>query len=104
MRIGGNNIVSSSTDQGTGNYGNYPLYIGARAGTSLFFNGRLYQLVIRGATTSDLLIASTEAFVANKTGTKLVNLSYDYLVDFYGNPITTDSSDPMYVNEIQTLY
>ena len=28
--------------KGTGNFGNYPLYIGRRAGTSLPFNGRIY--------------------------------------------------------------
>lgn len=44
--------TTASTDQGTGNYGNLPLYIGARAGTSLFFNGRIYQLIVRGAQSS----------------------------------------------------
>lgn len=52
---------------GTGNYGNYPLYIGRRGGTSLPFNGRLYQLIIRGAASSDVQIAATEAYVNAKT-------------------------------------
>lgn len=38
-----------NNDQGTGNYSNYPMYIGARSGTSLFFNGRFYGLIVAGA-------------------------------------------------------
>jgi len=38
--------VSGTADKGTGNFGNYPLYIGARAGTGNYFNGRLYTLAI----------------------------------------------------------
>lgn len=60
--------VGTSVDvsNGTGNYGNYPIYIGRRAGTSLPFNGRLYQLIVRGATTADLV--PVETFVNSKTG------------------------------------
>ena len=45
LRIDGTQVAQSTADQGTGNYnpsGTYPLYYGARAGTSLFFNGRSY--------------------------------------------------------------
>jgi hypothetical protein len=42
--------ASDSTSQGTGNYGNYPLYLFRRGGTSLPFNGRLYQLIVAGGT------------------------------------------------------
>jgi hypothetical protein len=64
-----NGIVaaSSPTDQGTGNYGNYPLYIGRRGGTTLPFNGRLYSLIVRGAQSTDSQIASTENYVNNLT-------------------------------------
>ena len=48
LRVNGAQFAISTTDQGIGNYGNYPLYVGARAGTSLFFNGNLYQLIIAG--------------------------------------------------------
>lgn len=41
--------TDGTADKGAGNFGNYPLYIGARAGTSLFFNGRIYGLIVRGA-------------------------------------------------------
>jgi hypothetical protein len=35
----GVSIATSASDQGTGNYGNHALYIGSRAGTSLWFKG-----------------------------------------------------------------
>ena len=56
-------------DSGTGNLINAPLYIGRRGGTSLPFNGHLYQLVVRGALTADL--TPGETFTAGKTGITL---------------------------------
>jgi len=56
---------------GAGNFGNYPLYIGARAGTSLFFNGNLFGLVVRGAASTTAQITATEAWLAPKTGVTL---------------------------------
>jgi hypothetical protein len=56
-----------AADAGTGNFGNYPLYIGRRGGTSLPFNGRLYSLIVRGAQSTDAQIASTETWVNGKT-------------------------------------
>jgi len=69
LRLHVNNAapLSSATDQGTGNYGNYPLYIGRRGGTTLPFNGRLYQLIVRGAESNAGQIAATEAYVNAKT-------------------------------------
>jgi hypothetical protein len=58
-------------DQGTGNYGNYPLYIGARAGTELYFNGNLYGLTVRGKTTDDAVVRAVEAVMATKIGVTL---------------------------------
>ena len=48
-----NTTHSSSQDQGTGNYGNYPLYIGRRAGTTLPFNGHIYSLIGVGRLTTE---------------------------------------------------
>lgn len=42
---------TSTTDQGSGNYGVYSLWLFRRGGTSLPFNGNFYELVIRGAAT-----------------------------------------------------
>jgi len=53
-------------DQGAGNYGNYPLYIGGRAGTSLYFSGRLYSLIVRGAQTPLSQIEATERYIKQK--------------------------------------
>jgi hypothetical protein len=66
MRIDGE-LFSGGGDQGTGNFGNYPLYIGSRAGTSLRFNGHIYSLITRGALTSGSLLSNTEYYVASKT-------------------------------------
>ena len=68
LRINGAQAATSASDQGTGNYGNYPLYIGSRAGTSLPFNGHLYSLIVRGAQSTDAQIASAESYVNGKTG------------------------------------
>jgi len=52
---------------GGGNYGNYPLYIGRRNNASLPFNGRLYQLIVRGAESNAGQIAAGEAWCNSKT-------------------------------------
>jgi len=67
LRINGAQTTSTAT-QGTGNYGNYPLYIGARNNSSLFFNGRLYGLIARGAQSSTAEISNTESWMNVKTG------------------------------------
>ena len=66
LRVNSVQAAQSSADQGTGNYGNHPLYIGARAGTSLFFNGRLYSLIVRGAQSSLSQIEAGEAYIKQK--------------------------------------
>ena len=68
LRVNGTQVATSTADQGTGNYGNYPLYIGARAGSSLWFNGRLHQLVVAGKQASAAEITSTETYINQKTG------------------------------------
>jgi hypothetical protein len=68
LRLNGSQIASNSADQGTGNYGSYPLQIGRRGGFSLPFNGNIYQLIVCGKTLSASELASTESFVATKTG------------------------------------
>ena len=59
----------SGTDAGTGNFLAYPLYIGRRGGTSLPFNGQIYNMIVRfGANLDAGTITSTETFVNGKTG------------------------------------
>ena len=60
LRVNGAVSDTDTGDQGTGNYANAVVYIGSRAGTSLRFNGILYTLIIRGATTPTGTIADFE--------------------------------------------
>lgn len=68
LRTTGKPIRNIANSIGTGTYGNYPLYIGARAGTSLFFNGRLYGLIVRGAQSTLSQIEATELYMKKKVG------------------------------------
>ena len=68
VRVNATSAATSATDQGSGNYGNHILYIGRRGGTTLPYNGHLYQLIIRGKTTSTGKLLEAERFVARKTG------------------------------------
>jgi hypothetical protein len=67
LRLNGSVIQTTTTTQGTGNYGNYPLYFGARAGTGVFFNGLEFQTVIVGRTLTATEITNTETYVNSKT-------------------------------------
>ena len=71
LRVNGGEVGVSASDQGTGNYGNYPLYIGRRADTSRPFNGHLCGLVIRGALTDAAGITNVEKYLAKKSGVTL---------------------------------
>ena len=69
LRVNGTQVASNTTDQGTGNYLAYPIYIGRRGGTSNSFNGRLYSLIVRfGANLTNAQITSTESWVNSKVG------------------------------------
>jgi hypothetical protein len=70
LRANGAQIAAdTTTDQGIGNFLAYPLYIGARNGSTLFFSGHLYSLVTRfGANLTADQIADTETWVAGETG------------------------------------
>ena len=68
LRVDGVQEAISTTDQGTGNYLAYPIYFGARAGTSLFFNGYEDTSIIRfGPNLDDTTISKVESYVASKT-------------------------------------
>jgi hypothetical protein len=68
IRADGVQAATSSSSQGTGNYGNYPLYIGRRANAGLPFNGQLYSMVIVGKAVTAGELTSTETYVNQKTG------------------------------------
>jgi hypothetical protein len=71
MRVNGSVPVvsnSSGADAGASNFGSYPLYLGMRGGTAFPFSGKLYSLVIRGATSHLDQITGLETYVNNLTG------------------------------------
>jgi hypothetical protein len=72
LRINGAQAAQSTADQGTGNFLAYPAYIGARAGSSLYLNAQLFQLITRfGPNLTSAEIGPAERWVANKTGVTL---------------------------------
>ena len=60
--------LTASGSTSSGSFANQPLYIGRRGNVDLPFNGRLYSLIMRGTTSTDTEIASTETWVNGKTG------------------------------------
>lgn len=71
LRLNGVEIGSRDETLGSGNFTNHSLYIGSRAGTSLFFNGRLYSLTIRGSLTSGSDLGMMEQFAASRSAVVL---------------------------------
>ena len=59
-------IVWTGTNAGTGNFANLPIYIGSRAGTSTFFKGHMYQIVVRGATPTATQLGQIERWINSK--------------------------------------
>ena len=72
LRVDGVQKSSPTSNQGTGNYGNYALNVGARNnGDSLELDGRIYGLIIRGVISNADEIASTEKYIGAKTGVSI---------------------------------
>jgi len=67
LYLNNTSVLSSTSTQGTGNYGNYAMYFGRRAGTSSPFNGQEFQTIIVGKTLTATEIANTETYVNSKT-------------------------------------
>jgi hypothetical protein len=68
LRANGTQVAQDTGNQGTGNYGNYPLFIGRRNNVNQPFNGRIYSLIVRGAASTATEITNTETWVNGKTG------------------------------------
>jgi hypothetical protein len=67
-----------ATDQGTGNWATFPLYIGRRGGTSLPFNGRLYNLIVRAALSTAAQISDIEKIINSETGQVSTGVAVSY--------------------------
>jgi len=68
LRVNQVAATNATGDKGTGNFGNYPLFIGRRNNASLPFNGQLYSMVIVGKAVTAGELSSTETYVNQKTG------------------------------------
>lgn len=68
LRVNGADVKTVTTSQGTGNYGNYPIYIGSRGGIDIPFNGYIYEIIVRGAASTSVEINNAEVFCNEKTG------------------------------------
>jgi hypothetical protein len=64
-------VEESTSSQGTGNYGDFPLFIGMRGGVSYPFNGNIYILAIVGAETNVSDLAQLEQYSATLAGVTL---------------------------------
>jgi hypothetical protein len=71
LRYNGSQIASVTTDQGTGAYGNHVMNIGRRNNASAPLHGRIYGLIVRGASTTDSQIVRAERWMAARTGVAL---------------------------------
>lgn len=72
LRVDGKLSASSASDQGVGNYGNYPLYIGRDFATGNYaFSGHLYSLIGIGRLTTDSETITLEKAIAKNTGVTL---------------------------------
>lgn len=69
LRLNGSQVAQDIvSDQGSVAYGNYPLYIGRRGGSSLALNARIYSLIGLGAAATALQLSTTETWVNARTG------------------------------------
>jgi hypothetical protein len=67
VKVNGGTATSVASSQGTGNYGNYPAYFYARAGSTFFFNGHDYGSIARGAASTAAQIANGETYINSLT-------------------------------------
>lgn len=71
MRRNGVVGIDGTGAKGTGNFGNYPIYIGRRGGITLPFNGHIYGLIGVGRLTTDAETTALEKFIAKNVGVTL---------------------------------
>ena len=72
FRVDGTQEAAPTTDQGSGNYGNYAINIGSRNNAaSLHLTGFMYSMIIRNVVSSATDIANIETYLAGKSGVSL---------------------------------
>lgn len=98
LRINSVLAASASGDQGSGSFGNYALYIGSRAGSSRWFSGRDYGLVIVGKQVNATELTNTENYMDTQTfGKDMVLVYSDELTTATGDLITAADGDQIYM-------
>lgn len=68
LRVNTTTAAPGVGTQGTGNYGNFPIFIGRRGGINSPFNGNLYGLIVRGVASDATAVTKTENWLNAKTG------------------------------------
>jgi hypothetical protein len=63
VQLTGSQITWTGTDAGTGNFGNLPLFIGARSGGTNPYQGKIYEIIVRGALSNATQIYQSETFI-----------------------------------------
>jgi hypothetical protein len=71
VRENGVQRINDADDQGTGNYGNHKIYVGARNNGSLRYTGNLGALIIIGGSVSTALRARLETVAGARIGVVL---------------------------------
>lgn len=71
VTLGDGQSSENVDDQGEGNFGNYPLYIGARGGSGANFSGWFYRLIVIGRLLNASDMARSEAWAAKPAGVVL---------------------------------
>lgn len=88
LRVNGVQVDSDAGDQGTGNYANAVVYLGSRAGTSLWFNGRDYGLIGVGRAVTAAELAATESWLNDRVKISAASsVSWDATADTYVSAI-----------------
>lgn len=67
VRVNGSQVGSSSSSLGTGNFGNYSMYISARGGAGNFAGYRAYGIIVRSGACTATEITDTETWLNGKT-------------------------------------
>lgn len=71
MRFNGVAVAPGTADKGSGNFGNYPIYVGRRGGIAFPLSGKFYGLIVRTGLTADPMLSQSERWMAAKMGLTL---------------------------------
>lgn len=64
-------VISGGSSQSKSAFGNYPIYIGRRGGSSAAFSGRMYGLCLLGGSIDVSKITKIERYIAQRLGVQL---------------------------------